>query len=86
MNCPPPGRPVVALFWRLYIGLGAISTSVGVVLLIAPGLFFPPARVEHLYTRIIGAVFLVFGLTRIVNALVQLRRLRGSAPRQSKSA
>ena len=84
MSSPPPGRPLVPLFWRRYLGRGAISTAVGTVLLVAPGLLFPPTRIEHLYARIIGGVFLIFGLTRIVNAIIQLRRLGAAASRRPK--
>jgi uncharacterized membrane protein HdeD (DUF308 family) len=75
---PAPGRPLYALFWRLYLILGAISTAVGAALLISPGTLFPRPGAEQNLLRTAGAVFLVFGVVRIVNAVVQVRRLRRS--------
>jgi hypothetical protein len=71
-------QPLFQLFCYLYMLLGAISMGAGAVLLSAPALFFPAQRVEHNFLRVIGAVFLVFGIVRIVNAFVQLRRPHGS--------
>jgi hypothetical protein len=78
MSGSTQARPLFQLFCYLYMLLGAISTGTGALLLIAPGLFFPAQRVEHTLLQIIGGIFLVFGIVRIVNALIQLRRPRGS--------
>jgi len=68
-------RPVVFLFWRLYIILGAFSTAIGLFALCNPGFFFPARGMEHTLIRVVGGVFVVFGLVRIVNAIAQMRRL-----------
>jgi hypothetical protein len=79
MSGSTQARPLFQLFCYLYMLLGAISTGLGALLLSAPELFFPAQRVEHTLLRIIGGIFLVFGIVRIVNAVIQLRRPQSSA-------
>ena len=76
MNGPTQGRPLAALFWRLYIVLGLASLGGGAFLMGAPHLVFSSARAELMPVRIVGIILIVFGIVRIVNAVVQLRRMR----------
>lgn len=78
MNRSPQKGPLIALFWRLYSLLGAISAGIGVVLLSSPDLVLSGAHAERGFVRVIGGVFLVFGISRIVNAILQIRRLSRS--------
>jgi hypothetical protein len=77
----PPTIP--HLFWRLYLVLGAFSTAIGLFALCNPGFFFPARGIEHTLIRVVGGIFVIFGLARIVNAIVQVRRL---ASRKSASS
>ncbi|HLJ55683.1 MAG TPA: hypothetical protein VKT77_11645 [Chthonomonadaceae bacterium] len=76
MNGPAPGRPLFALFWRLYILLGVVSIGVGGYLFGWPRqtVGAPAGVLEPI--RIVGLVLIVFGVVRIGNALFQLWRLR----------
>lgn len=71
----PQGRPLFALFWRLYILLGLVSACAGAFLVSSPRQFLPGAGADLMPVRIVGVILLVFGIIRIVNALVQLRRM-----------
>jgi hypothetical protein len=61
--------------------LGALSTAIGLFALCNPGFFFPAHGLEHSLIRLVGGVFTVFGIARIINAIVQLRRLSGRGSR-----
>ena len=76
MNGPAQGKPLVALFWRLYILLGLASLGGGAFLMGAPHLVLSSARAELMPVRIVGIILIVFGIVRIVNAVLQLRRMR----------
>jgi hypothetical protein len=73
-------RPIPLLFWRLYIVLGAFSTAIGLFALCNPGFFFPARGLEHTLIRVVGGVFVVFGVARIVNAIVQIKQLLSRKP------
>ncbi len=66
MSLPRQSKPLLALFLRLYIMLGTVSTAAGIYLIRTPQL------------RVVGTILLVFGIVRVVNALVQLHRMRRS--------
>ena len=63
--------PIYGLFWRLYIVMGAISVAVGFYLFNVPGF-----GSNTLPIRIVAGILVVFGLVRIVNSVIRLRKIR----------
>lgn len=76
MRRPLPGSPLVALFWRLYVLLGVASVAAGIFLIKSPQAILSGANADLTPLRIIGCIFLVFGIVRIGNAGIQLWRLK----------
>jgi uncharacterized membrane protein HdeD (DUF308 family) len=77
MSAPRGARPMFGLFWSLYLVLGGISIGAGLLFLTAPGFVFPATGPERVMVRVVGVIFIVFGVVRVINSLLQLKRLRG---------
>ena len=72
----PAGRPILALFWRLYIVLGLICAGAGAYILWAPRAIGIDAISHEAPVRTVGIILLLFGIIRVANSVVQLRRFR----------
>lgn len=81
MNGVPQKRAIPPLFWRLYILVGAISIGAGLFFLITAGQEFGGARTEQGLLRAVGAVFVGFGMVRIVAGILRIRGWRRKSGR-----
>ena len=78
MTSQTPNRktPYILFCW-LNIGLGGVSLLMGLAMLLKPGLIFGTfAGPNAAFMLWVGAIFLLFGVLRIVNGALHIRRIK----------
>lgn len=78
MTPKEPNRktPYIFFCW-LNIGLGGVSLLMGLAMLLKPGLIFGSFTGANAgFMLWVGAIFLLFGILRIVNGALHMRRIK----------